>query len=314
MSLSPSVPSPKRPYTPVLTRQDNVSFRLQERDVFILQVLNRYRYLRTNQIKRLIFPENRSVQSCRKRLKYLFHNGLVGRINPFVAPGAGQPDTAYFLEKFGAETLAQHFPEEEVRFYGKSGKVRYQFLSHALALSEFRMYLEIALQSIPHLEMGRFVADFEVKAHLSQATGHKRYKLWQEVAHPVSKQSFVVYPDGLIILRGAGDFDGEQLLLFVEIDRGTEGMRVIQEKVIGYQLYFEQAVHKKFGAFDGFRVLLQTTSPRRAENMRKALMNMQGADLVWIADQEKVWEDSILQKPIWQDHLLEWKSVLRLPS
>lgn len=311
MSQQETSSPPKRPYTPIMTRQQNVNFRLQQRDLEILKVVNRYRYLRTNQIKRLVFPENRSIQSTRKRLKYLFHNGFLGRINPFVAPGAGQPDTAYFLEKSGAELIAEHFPDEEVKVYGKSGKVRYQFLSHALELSEFRMYLEIALSGHERIELGRFVADFEVKSHLQNATGHKRYKLWHELQHPISRQSFVVYPDGLFILKGKGSFEGAQKLFFLEVDRGTEGMRQIQDKIIGYQLYHQQKVFQKFGPFSGFRVLIQTTSPKRAKNMRHALLNMAGTELAWITDREQVWEDTVLSGEIWQNHELEIKSILK---
>ncbi len=303
--------NPKRPYTPIMERQENIRFRLQSRDIEILKVINRYRYLRMNQIKRLVFPENRSPQSARKRLKYLFHNRFLGRINPFVQPGAGQPDTAYFLEKDGAQLLAEQCPDEEIFFYGKSARVQYAFLNHALELSEFRMYLEIALKNYPRVELGRFIADFELKSHFDRAIGKNRYKLFHEVEHPIDHRRYVVYPDGLIILKGTGEYAHHQKLYFLEIDRGTEGLRRIQEKIIGYHLYKTQGVFHKFGKFRNFKVLIQTTSPKRVQNMRKALTNMDSSHLVWITDREKVWENSVLHEPIWLDHELNLKSVIK---
>ena len=302
---------PKRPYTPIMERQDNVRFRLQVRDMEILKVVNRYRYLRTNQIKRLVFPENRSIQSTRKRLKYLFHNGFLGRINPFVAPGAGQPDTAYYLEKSGAEMLTEYFPDETIHLYGKAGRVQYAFLSHALELSEFRMYLEIALKDHPRVRLSRFIADFEIKRHTQNAIGKNRYKLFHEIEHPSTRQRFIVYPDALIILKGVGQYEHIQKLYFLEIDRGTEGLRRIQEKVIGYHLYHTQSIHRKFGKFKNFKVLFQTTSPKRTQNMRKGLLDMAGNDMVWITDREQVWENTILKDPIWLDHEMQLKSIMK---
>ncbi|CAM2005275.1 hypothetical protein [Acanthopleuribacter pedis] len=88
-------------------------------------------------------------------------------------------------------------------------------------------------------------------------------------------------------------------------------MRQIQDKIIGYQLYHQQKVFQKFGPFSGFRVLIQTTSPKRAKNMRHALLNMAGTELAWITDREQVWEDTVLSGEIWQDHELEIKSILK---
>ena len=301
----------RKPYTPVMQRQKGVRFRIQSRDFEILRAVNRYRYLRTNQIKRLVFPENRSVQSARKRLKYLFHNGFLGRINPFVAPGAGQPDTAYFLEKNGAELLMSEFPDEEIRLYGKAGLVKYAFLTHALELSEFRMYLEIAQKDHPRIQLGKFIADFEIKSHLQNAVGKKRFKLYHEVEHPIDRRKYLVYPDALIILKGKGEYEHVQKLFFLEIDRGTEGLRRIQEKIIGYHLYKSQGVFHKYGNFPKFKVLIQTTSPRRVESMRKTLTDLAGTELVWITDQKQIWEDSVLEKPIWLDHERNIKSILK---
>jgi hypothetical protein len=286
-----------------------VAFVLTDRDVEILRAVNRYRYLRTGQIRRLVFPENTTEQSARRRLKYLFHNGYLGRVMPFVRVGEGSSETAYYLDRAGRDILQQG--GEEIAAYAAGGQVKHQFLDHALDISEFRVHLELALADHPAVEIHRFTADFEVKAHTTDAVGKRRYKLFDEVAHPVSKESYVVYPDALIVLRGKGSLEQYQRLYFVEIDRGTEGLNVIKDKIIGYSLYLKQNVFAKFGKFKGFVVLFQTNSKKRADNIRHFLTGVDGAELVWITDASQVTQETIATAPIWQDHERKARAILK---
>ena len=287
----------------------SVAFVLTDRDIEILRAVNRYRYLRTGQIKRLVFPENTTEQSARRRLKYLFHNGYLGRVMPFVRVGEGSSETAYYVDKAGRDILQQ--AGEEIAAYATGGQVKHQFLDHALDISEFRVHLELALADHPTVEMHRFTADFEVKTHTANAIGKRRYKLFDEVAHPVTKESYVVYPDALIVLKGKGSLEQYQRLYFVEIDRGTEGLNVIKDKIIGYSLYLKQNVFAKFGKFKTFVVLLQTNSAKRAENIRHFLTGIDGAELVWISEAGQVKQETIVISPIWQDHELKMRTILK---
>lgn len=296
------------PYLPLDERRQ-VSFKLTERDVEILKAVNRYRYMRTSQVWHLIFPENTTNQAAARRLKYLYHNGFFGRVQPLIQPGHGSGEMAYYLDKAGQDLLRDH--EEDVFQYGKSGQVKRAFLQHALDLSEFRLCLETALQGNEIVELHRFTCDFEVKGHTDRAVGNRRYKLYHEVIHPLTRERFVVYPDGLIILKGKGKYEQFQKLYFLEIDRGTEGLSRIRDKVIGYNLYLREEVYKKFGEFDDFKVLLQTSSPKRAKNIRRCLVDQEGTDFVWITSMEQVNRDSILTSPIWMDHRQEAKALLK---
>lgn len=287
-----------------------VAFVLTDRDLEIFRVVNRYRYLRTGQIKRLVFPDNTTEQSTRRRLKYLFHNGYLGRVMPFVRIGEGSSETAYYLDKAGRDLLEQ--AGEEVGGYASGGQVKHQFLDHALDISEFRVNLELALADHPAVEIHRFTADFEVKGQTAGAIGKKRYKLYDEVTHPVTRAPFVVYPDALIVLKGKGKHEDYQRLYFLEIDRGTEALNVIKDKVIGYSLYLKQKVFAKFGKFDkNFVVLLQINSKKRAENIRHFLTGIDGAELVWITDTSQVKQETIATSPIWQDHELKTRAIVK---
>ncbi len=287
-------------YLPRFERQPGVPFVLTERDIEMLKVINRYRYLRTGQIKRLIFPDNASLQSTRRRLRGLYHNGYINRMVPFVRAGHGGAEVAYYLDRKGDAALRDL--GIEVLRPTKTGQVRPTFLLHALELSEFRVNLELAIQQQDDLSLHRFVADFELKSHVRGKRKSRRdFRLFDEVQHPATGREYVVYPDGLIVLKAARNDREKRALLFLEIDRGTEGLRVIQEKFIGYRLYHQQGRISKFGKFARFRVLFQTTSDKRAANMAAALHDYEDSEMVWITTREKVTASSLLTSPIWRD-------------
>jgi hypothetical protein len=293
-------------------REPAVAFALTARDLDILRAVHRCRYLKTSQIQRLVFPDCRTVQSARRRLKYLYHNGYLGRVAPLLVFGKGGGETAYYLDRPGAELLAgEGDPSLAV---ARAGRVQHRFLEHALDLAEFRVQLERALLAHPVVTLQRFTADFELKAHTEAAIGKKRYQLYDDVVHPTNRQRYIVYPDALIVLQGKDAFADFRRLFFLEIDRGSEGLHVIRDKVIGYNLYRRLDVYKKFGPFDRFRVLLQTSSPRRAAHLRTALTDLEGADLVWLTDVFQVREQTLLAAPIWTDSAGVARTLLKAPD
>jgi len=286
-----------------------VRFTMTDRDVEMLKTIERFRYIRTGQLHRLHFPKGSTQQGIRRRLKYLFHNRYVGRVEPFVQIGKGSGETAYHIEKEGVKFLKEL--GVETTYYRKANQVKHQFLHHALDISEFRVNFELALRDHAVVALHRFTTDFELKAHTDAAVGRRRYKLYDEIVHPVNKQSYTVYPDALIILRGKGEYAKFQKLYFLELDRSTEGLRVIQDKVIGYNLYRRENVFKKFGAFEDFKVLFQAPSEKRSQNIRKSLTDLDGSEFVWTTSAAQITEDSVLESPIWTDHQLVLQSLLK---
>lgn len=279
-------------------------FRVTERDIAILQAVNRYRYLRTGQVKRLLFAGNTTKQSVLKRLRCLSDPAYayLQKIQPYVQVGRTPPETAYFLGRAGIELLKAQGDKVLSYAHGNSGRVKHHFLEHALELSEFRVNLELALRQAPSVALQRFTADFELKEQSAKGMGLKGYKLYHTVEDAPSRRSFEVYPDALIILRGTGEHESVQRLYFLEVDRGTERLEQLREKILGYHYFQQQGVFRKYGRFqqDRFRVLLQTASPKRAANIRAALQGSDGEDLVLIAAAEQVREETIIKEPIWE--------------
>ena len=281
-------------------------FRLTDRDYTILQRLNRYRYLRTGQVQRLLFPECKGVQMARRRLRNLSdsHYGYIKRIEPYVQIGHGSAETAWYLGRAGEEILRAR--GERLRHYARdnSGRVKHEFLAHALAISEFRVQLELALQRLDTVRLERSIADFELKAAAGRQVGLKAHILFDEVFAPPgyagqTTSRYVVHPDLLVLLQGTGRFTEHRQLFFVEIDRGSESLGTVRRKVIGYGLFLEQNRHHSFAATKSFTVLIQTTSPRRAANLQRALQGLHAEKIVLLTSEAEITAETLLTAPIW---------------
>jgi hypothetical protein len=290
-------------------KRGGIPIQCTERDVAILRAVNRYRYMRTGQIHRLLFSENKSIQSARKRLKLLFHNKYLGRIHPYLQKGNQEQngDIAYYLGSKGS--LALEDLGEHVFRYNKANQVKHHFLSHALDLSEFRLHLERAIDQTEGIHLARFIADFELKEGTVKEAGKKRYRLYDEILHPISREKITVYPDAALILEAVGS--NEKRLLFLEIDRGTEGLEIIRKKLVGYHLYAKNRVFMKYGSFDRFSVLFQTNSPKRAQNMIELVGSMICEPDILVTDYKQVNTETLLQKQIWFDKSGSQRSLIR---
>jgi len=129
-----------------------------------------------------------------------------------------------------------------------------------------------------------------------------RYKLFRELNHPINKKTYIVHPDALIILqaRQNGEIIGQRLI-FIEIDRGTEGLQKLQDKLTGYKLYHDQEVFKEFGSFDSFLLLFQLHNEKRASNVFDILLEHDGIKFTRMAPVQSVTDETILTDNIWKD-------------
>ena len=286
-----------------------VAFRLTDRDGDILKAVNRYRYMRTGQINRLLFQGNTSTQSCQKRLKLLFHNGYLDRIEPFLQQGSTEQSAgvAYRLDAKAVQYLTDF--DIPIPYLTRKRRVKHQFLLHALDLSEFRLHLELAIEDTEALLLRRFVPDFMQKEGAASLTGYRRYRLYDKIRDPVTGETVIFYPDAAFILQSATSEAAR--LFFLEVDRGTEGLETIRRKLAAFHVYAAQGLFKKFGPYERFVVLFQTSTPKRAENMVRLVRETVCQPTVLITDHRQVTADSVLHQPIWRDKSGEPKSLVQ---
>lgn len=301
--------SSSKPLSKYKRSPERVSFSITDRDIEILQALNRYRYLRTGQIHDLLFGENGTQQSARRRLRNLYHHNYIARAQPFVKLGEPVPEIAYYLSNKGRDVLREH--GEVVRFWRKASEVKYQFLEHALALSGFRVKLEKAVAMIDGASIGRFIPDFEMRDEAEKYVGKKRYLLYRELVHPANRKTYIVHPDALIELRYEKDGKSASRLVFVEIDQGTQSLERIRDKVTGYHLAKEQKLFQQYGGYLDFLLLFQAQSEKRCKNILESLVDHVAGGIVRAATASELSPQSILTEPVWRDIQGERKRLFR---
>lgn len=271
---------------------------LTERDIDVVLALNRYRLLRTSQVKSLVYSSTSGLQVARRRLRLLFHNGYVKRIPSRIEPGNGTAEDVYRLDEAGEAVLRRR--GEEILSVA-TDEVKAIFVEHALAVSHVGVSLELALRrgGVP-VELERFAPE-----HVLRKEMRKGVLVLEGNGRPM-------YPDALILLRGRGPYQHVRRLFLVEADRGTESSRVVLEKLAAYHAYRQRGLQKSFGEdLDGFRLLFVTASAVRVENLVRAFKAVPGGDLVLLSDETKLNERTILEEPIWTDVQGRLRPLLR---
>lgn len=283
-------------------------FVVTARDQHILKALADYRYLNVQQVKRLFFRENKDLQGANRRLRNLYHAKYINKVETYEGRKDINPNWVYFLDKKGMQYL--HDRGIAARIWAKTKQVKFNTLQHALDLSEFRISLEIGLEKNEVISLKTFIPDFQMQKVSALQNARNKRIAYTTIISPVNKQSYIIFPDALIVLQALVKEVSHEKLYFLEVDRGTHGLQVVCDKIHGYYLYHEKQFHKSFGDFRDFKVLIQTSSEKRAGNLRKMLADRLGAGRVWVTSYDRVNENSLLYEPIWKDVTGEEKRIL----
>lgn len=242
---------------------------IRDRDRRILQALDDYGLLSTEQIKHLFFP---SLSRARKRLHALWQHGLVRRIERPTRLGEGTKSLLFRGTAKGRRLAGLYRASNKP----KSGSTSLSplYAEHQLATNKFRICLELCLRD-----------ESEIKLKTWKPDGQLRLKT--TVNDGVRTRSTTVVPDAYFSISQ----DGIAYGYFLEIDRGTAPVSRFRTKLLGYAAVFSNAKSFDPVIVPGFRVLIVTSTDRRRQNLLDLIQGLSGLirrrDIFLVSVQDK---------------------------
>ncbi len=252
--------------------------KLTERDKKIIVAVYENRFLRRDQIERLFFS---NTSACNHRLMKLYQHKYLDRLYKPVDFGSSQ--AVYALDKRGADVVQQLGIEgNKIRWSRRQNKVEFLFLEHTLAVSEFRVNLELAIRKRGDVQL------------LFWKRGSKEF--YDRVPDPEGKRKYLtVTPDAFFGIKTP---EGKSYF-FLEIDMGTETNTRFKRKIQAYQQYWKTERYAKSFGFKSFRLLTVTTGSRRLKNLLKTTYDTGGRNMFLFTLTEQIIEETVL-KTIWR--------------
>lgn len=228
---------------------------LTERDLEVLEVVHRYRYVEVDHIQALVSGSDRKLA---RRVQGLFHHGYLVRLLPLskFRLEKGSPKTVYTLDTKGAnllekerERLAKALGVAVAPITWRKAHTRRTefFVEHQVEIATFHATLEIALRGREDLSLLEWRQDSGLQASF-------RYR----AADTGQVARAGVKPDAYFAVEERG----QRRNFFLEIDRGTEEHRRLREKFQNYYNYLRSGIYQERFAGkrpEDIRVLVVTT-------------------------------------------------------
>ncbi len=288
------------PRLPRFDRSQEVApIHLEDRDIDILRIIHRHRFLRSSHIIDLI---GGSRQQILRRLQLLFHNGYLERPRAQIDyyHHGGTREIVYGLGNKGEAWLARELGivSQKLRCGEKNRAVRRMFLEHALMVSDIIVAIELACRKNGNV---RLLMDDALPRNGSETPPRNRLFRWK--VNIPGKGKIGVIPDRVFALERSDESGQRDLAyFFLEADRGT--MPVIrrdlsqtsmQRKLLAYEATWSQSIHRTQFGFHRFRVLTVTNSAARLESLVDACSQLErGHGLFLFADRSVLQQEDIL--------------------
>ena len=222
---------------------------LTKRDNHILEIVRDYGLVSTEHIRFLLFP---SFGRTRKRLRQLWQNGLLIRIERPTRLGEGSKAKLYRISRRGS-------PLVDKTTSGSGSVPRFKsisavFAEHQLGINRFRACVQLSVNKTPGIMLVNWISDRGIKFRTSASTG-------------LSRRSEILIPDATFTLWSGNRSFG----YFLELDRGTTPLKRIRSKLLGYYELFLNPNGQVVRPHTGFRVLFAVNSTARLNGILGAI-------------------------------------------
>lgn len=259
------------------SRKTNVE--LTDRDVTIIQALERHRFLTTDHL--LALTEGKSRQGLTRRLRELYDAGYVDRPKAqlLAMAYAEKRPMVYALGNEGADLLSNRFQLRlpDIYWTEKNRRVKEKFVEHTLGVADFLVALEVACREAGNIKV---ISKDDLLTAAPEATRRKRHPFrWQTRVHWNNEwQELAIVPDAIFGLHYTDRPEGKNNAYFlVEVDRGTMpitrrelSQTSFARKLHSYADLHQRKVLSEVLGIRNFCVLTITTSKERIASMRDA--------------------------------------------
>ena len=256
------------------------SFDVTERDEEIIRIVARHRFIRSDQIVRLLKAADpaTSEQNVVRRLQRLFHGNFLGRVQ--IESDRGKPGSQpiiFILGNKGIDLLAAKygFRRSSADWTTKARTAADLYVEHALEVTDFMVALALACRRRGHLQVMYFDEIMRELAPAETRQSKNPYS-WPVPVRPTARwrgrrapKTFYAIPDRIFGLRRLDLPEGKnRKFFFLEADRGT--MPVVRpdldkssllRKLILYGFTHEDELARRYYGLPNFRVL--TVVPTR---------------------------------------------------
>jgi hypothetical protein len=285
-----------------MTKKPKVSDQLTPADIEILRYITEFRILTVTQIAALT---HRSRQVVRRRLRVFGAENLVTARSRALGAGPGARENVFSAAEATLAALGSNkkMPRHAVCVEGKA--VEPLFIEHELLVNWFFIHLHHIQRAEPRFKVQYVIASSNC------ANPGKPTSISSVLRFAISEsadESHVIVPDGVFTIS-----DKEKcraLLLFVEVDRGTEPLvntkRIpgdIRHKINCYQRLFQSGRYKGCesffkASFRGFRLLFLLNDKGRMKAVCELVQSMPPSDFIWATTRDQM-DQHGLSAPIW---------------
>jgi hypothetical protein len=259
-----------------LSRPDNPPpFRITDRDIDILRVIARFRFMTSEQVARYLTmgDPTTSHQHVLRRLQLLFYHSHLDRPGHQHLQLSTFSHLVYGLGRKGAHAIADAAPHinPHLEWATKNARASTPHILHTLETTEAMLHLERACRNRGDI---RLLDHHDLIPYFPAATRElpDPFRLRVTVQYEGRPVPLNAIPDRLLSLVLP---DNRRYNFCIEIDRATmsvaarrlSGKSSFGRKVRAYFAAWQEDRHREQWAFQGFRVLTVTPSESRIKGM-----------------------------------------------
>lgn len=274
--------------------------RLQDRDFHIIRELGTVIWMSTDTIHSRHFPDDRTGEAARRRLRLFARHGLIESFDLHItsAGKTGRCPRFHRLTEYGAEVLRDFTGVSAPRVM-KGSPPKPHTIQHRAGMGETLLSFNDACNR-KQLPESEWLLEYDTRStSRPNAPFHERFQICDEVTDANGRR-WRVWPDALSTLNVPHNGSVAQLAIAWEYDRATETLTQITEKLDPYLVWLNDKRYRDhFPDARDLRICFIVPSHRRMQSLIAATRDHRIAAFLRFVSVTDFTPARILDAPIW---------------